>query len=76
LAKGLPVEWAALLESSAITKEEVLSKPNEVLSCLEFQASFFQEEHVMPIKEDNITLSKKNLNLLLQFDHGASITLF
>ena len=57
--KGLPKEWVTLLETSGIKKEEVLAKPNEILSCLEFQANFLQEERNMPIKEDNVTLSLK-----------------
>merc|ERR1719282_343961 len=35
--KGLPQEWEALLGTGAITKEEVLAKPDAVLSCLETQ---------------------------------------
>eukprot|EP01094_Clydonella_sp_ATCC50884_P030526 TRINITY_DN99_c1_g1_i3.p1 TRINITY_DN99_c1_g1~~TRINITY_DN99_c1_g1_i3.p1 ORF type:complete len:420 (-),score=141.45 TRINITY_DN99_c1_g1_i3:178-1437(-) len=37
---GLPSEWEALLQSSGVSKEEVLAQPDEVLSCLEVQAQF------------------------------------
>lgn len=41
---GLPSEWETLLASSDISKEEVLAKPDEVLSCLELQANFMKNE--------------------------------
>ncbi|KYQ91284.1 p21-activated protein kinase [Tieghemostelium lacteum] len=35
---GLPKEWEIILKSCNVTKQEVLDKPNEWLSVLEFQA--------------------------------------
>eukprot|EP00005_Dracoamoeba_jomungandri_P004624 CAMPEP_0174258780 /NCGR_PEP_ID=MMETSP0439-20130205/7719_1 /TAXON_ID=0 /ORGANISM="Stereomyxa ramosa, Strain Chinc5" /LENGTH=647 /DNA_ID=CAMNT_0015342415 /DNA_START=26 /DNA_END=1969 /DNA_ORIENTATION=+ len=35
--EGLPAQWAALLSTSGISKEEVSSHPDEVLSVLKFQ---------------------------------------
>jgi len=45
---GLPPEWEALLNTGAITKEEVLEKPDEVLSCLEFQSNYIKAENKNP----------------------------
>ena len=43
--RGLPDDWAALLGTGVITKEEVLAKPDAVLSCLETQAKFIKAEN-------------------------------
>jgi len=53
--KGLPDEWEALLNAGAITKEEVLEKPDAVLSCLETQSKYIKKQ-----EEENM-LATKNM---------------
>ncbi|EFA75580.1 p21-activated protein kinase [Heterostelium album PN500] len=59
---GLPKEWEVILKSNNVSKDEVLDKPNEWLSVLEFQAGRTTEKTasgtVSPLPdESNQTLS-------------------
>ncbi|KAN0023017.1 hypothetical protein ACTFIV_001557 [Dictyostelium citrinum] len=59
---GLPKEWEVILKSSNVSKQEVLDKPSEWLSVLEFQAGRTMEKSnsqnlsALP-DESNLTLS-------------------
>lgn len=73
----MPLEWEALLNASEISKEEVLAKPDAVLSCLETQSKYIKgqenkqaeslTEKPKPItageipEEKSISLSKINI---------------
>jgi len=49
----LPPEWESLLAAGDISKEEVLARPDEVLSCLEVQANFINNEpHAKPPQQE------------------------
>mmetsp|Transcript_24858 Transcript_24858/g.31637 ORF Transcript_24858/g.31637 Transcript_24858/m.31637 type:complete len:427 (-) Transcript_24858:87-1367(-) len=60
--KGLPQEWEALLNSGAISKEEVLEKPDEVLSCLEVQSNFISD-NPKPIRTQEELPDEKSISL-------------
>ena len=73
LSKGLPQEWEALLNSGAISKEEVLEKPDEVLSCLEVQSNFISD-NPKPIRTQEELPDEKSISLslwLLFFVHSS-----
>jgi hypothetical protein len=51
----LPTEWETLLASSSISKEEVLARPDEVLSCLEIQANYMKNAPLQTKAKPTVT---------------------
>ncbi|KAF2078313.1 hypothetical protein CYY_000405 [Polysphondylium violaceum] len=60
---GLPKEWEIILKSCNVTKQEVLDKPNEWLSVLEFQAgrTNAKSQTLPPTLPDESNLTLKDL---------------
>merc|ERR1712000_570463 len=68
--KGLPDEWEALLNAGAITKEEVLEKPDAVLSCLETQSKYIKKQ-----EEENMLATKNMVSEAGEIPEEKSVSL-
>eukprot|EP01117_Protostelium_nocturnum_P005559 TRINITY_DN200_c0_g1_i2.p1 TRINITY_DN200_c0_g1~~TRINITY_DN200_c0_g1_i2.p1 ORF type:complete len:423 (+),score=84.82 TRINITY_DN200_c0_g1_i2:162-1430(+) len=58
---GLPPEWEAMLQTSGISKDDIIANPETTLEVLGFQSKFFEEGKSKIIPKDKISSTESQI---------------